>query len=162
MNRRSEHSIILNDFCRDAKKTRKDLIVTAIDFTKAFGSVPHVITSMLKQLNFPIWMKAIFEDMYEDVKSTIGSKGNQTRPITWRKGVKKGCPLSRLLFNFCVEPLLQAIKRNDEIHGAYVDVEAREGRVKFDLQVYADDVVFISESEDRISQMLQVLDEYTR
>jgi hypothetical protein len=59
-----------------------------------------------------------------------------------------------------VEPLFQATKKNDEIHGAYV--EAQGGRIKFDVQGYADNMIFISESEDGISQMLQILDQYTQ
>jgi hypothetical protein len=79
---------------------------------------------MLKQLKFPRWVRRIVKDMYDDAKSTIEHKGNQTRPTTWREGVKQGYPLSPLLFNLCLEPLLQAIRRNDEVHGIYVDVES--------------------------------------
>jgi hypothetical protein len=54
-NRCSEHGILLNELFQDAKRKNKDLIVTAIDFSNAFGSVPHnLIVSTLKQLNFPI------------------------------------------------------------------------------------------------------------
>jgi hypothetical protein len=51
----SEHDILLNAMFQDAKRKNKDLIVTAIDFSNAFGSVPHdLIISTLKQLNFSI------------------------------------------------------------------------------------------------------------
>jgi hypothetical protein len=51
----SEHSIIWNELFQDAKRKRKDLIITAIDITNVFGSVPHeLIMSMLKQFNFLI------------------------------------------------------------------------------------------------------------
>jgi hypothetical protein len=85
----------LNELSQDAKRKSKDLIVTAIDFTNAFGSVPQeLIMSMLKQLNFPIWVRAIIKNIYDDAKSSIEYKGNQTRLITWRKGIKQGCPAS--------------------------------------------------------------------
>jgi hypothetical protein len=78
----SEQSIILKELFQDAKRKNKDLIVTAIDFTNAFGSAPHeLIMSMLKQLNFLKWVRAIVKDLYDDVKSTIGYKGNRTRLI---------------------------------------------------------------------------------
>jgi hypothetical protein len=43
-----------------------------------------------------------------------------------------------------------------------VNVKIRGGRVKCDVQAYAGDVIFISENEDVIFQMLQVMDEYTQ
>jgi hypothetical protein len=68
------------------KRKRKDLIVTAMDFRKAFGSVSHgLIMSMLKQLNSPIRIRGIVKDMYHDAKSIIEYRGNQIRLITWRK-----------------------------------------------------------------------------
>jgi hypothetical protein len=156
----SEHGIMLNELFQDAKRKRKSLIVTTVDFANAFGSVPHeMIMSTLKQRNFPEWVRAIVEDMYTDARSTIEYRGRQTQPIRWRKGVKQGCPLSPLLFNLCVEPLLAAIKGNQDIRGAYVQVGDKV--VKFTVQAYADDIVFISECEDGIAQMLSVLEGFT-
>jgi hypothetical protein len=36
----SEHGIMSNELFRDAKKRGKDLIMTTINFTNAFGSIP--------------------------------------------------------------------------------------------------------------------------
>jgi hypothetical protein len=45
---------MLNELLHDANREREDLIVTAIDFTNAFGSVPHeLIVSTMKQRNLP-------------------------------------------------------------------------------------------------------------
>jgi hypothetical protein len=53
----SEHGIILNELLHNAKQNRKSLIVTATDFTNAFGSLPHeLIMSTMKQGNLPMWM----------------------------------------------------------------------------------------------------------
>jgi hypothetical protein len=50
----SEHGIILNELFHDAYRNRKGLVVTAIDFTNAFGSVPHkLFLSTMNQRNFP-------------------------------------------------------------------------------------------------------------
>jgi hypothetical protein len=89
----SEHGILLNELFQDAKKKNKDLIVIAIDFSNAFGSIPHhLIMSALKQLNFPVWIRAIIKDMYDNAKSTIEDGGRQTDSIKPRKGVKEGSP----------------------------------------------------------------------
>jgi hypothetical protein len=89
----SEHSIKLKELFQKAKCKGTELIITAIDFTNAFGSVPHkLIMSMLKMLNFPEWIRAIVKDIYEDSKSTIEYRRRQTRPIKWRTRAKQGCP----------------------------------------------------------------------
>jgi hypothetical protein len=48
-----EHGIILNELFQDPKRNGKSLMVMAVDFTNAFGLVPHeLIMSVLKQFNF--------------------------------------------------------------------------------------------------------------
>jgi hypothetical protein len=50
----SEHGIILNELLHNVHRNREGLVVTAIDLTKAFGSVPHeLIMSAMKQWNLP-------------------------------------------------------------------------------------------------------------
>jgi hypothetical protein len=67
---------LLNEQFQDAKRKNKDLIVTAIDLSNAFDFVPHgLIMSMLKQLYFPIWVRLIIKDVYDNVKSMIDNKG---------------------------------------------------------------------------------------
>jgi hypothetical protein len=52
----SEHGIILNELLHNANRNKEGLVVMAIDFTNAFGSVPHeLIMSTMKQRNFPNW-----------------------------------------------------------------------------------------------------------
>jgi hypothetical protein len=86
--------------------------VTAIDFTNAFGSVPHeLILSTMKQRHFPRWTQNIVADLYNGVTSMIEKRGCRSDKIAWKRAVKQGCPLSPPLFNLCLEPLLQAITR---------------------------------------------------
>jgi hypothetical protein len=104
---RSEHGIILNEVLHEANRRKQALIVTAIDFTNAFGSVPHeLIMSVMRQRGFSEWTRAIVDDMYEGASSVIEVRGSRTGKIAWKRGVKQGCPLSPLLFNVCLEPLL--------------------------------------------------------
>jgi hypothetical protein len=62
----SEHEIILNELMHDASRTRKSLIVTAIDFTSAFGSVPSELTMpVMRQRNFPERTQQTVASLYE-------------------------------------------------------------------------------------------------
>jgi hypothetical protein len=99
-----KHGILLNELFQDVKRKNKNLIVTAIDFSNAFGSFRHeLITSTLKQVNFAIWVRPIIKDMDNDAKSTTEDRERQTGSIKWRKGIKQGCPWNLLLFNLCLE-----------------------------------------------------------
>jgi hypothetical protein len=81
-NGRSERGTLLNEPFDNAKGKNKNLIVTAIDFSNAFGSVPHDLNmSTLKQLNFPTSVRAIIKDIYVNAKSTIEHRGRQTGSI---------------------------------------------------------------------------------
>jgi hypothetical protein len=60
--------------------------------------------------------------MYLNASSFIELKGDKSAPIAWNKGVKQGCPLSSLLFNLCLEPLIQLIKRGNKGSGAFIDI----------------------------------------
>jgi uncharacterized C2H2 Zn-finger protein len=157
----SEHGIMLNELIHDARRKGKDLVVTAIDFTNAFGSVPHeMIISTMRQRNFPGWIVEIVRDMYVGATSVIELKGNRTERIGWKRGVKQGCPLSPLLFNLCIEPLLKGIATANRRTGAFVEVG--DERIEFATQAYADDVVFVSQRPEGISEMLRTLEDFER
>jgi hypothetical protein len=65
-----------------------------------------------------------------------------------------------LLFNLCLEPRLQLVKKRHSGRGAFVQVG--DERVEFNVQAYADDVVFVSERPGSVQEMLSTLDAYVR
>jgi hypothetical protein len=138
----SEHGILLNELLYDAHRNRSNLVVTAMDFTNAFGSVPQqLIMSTMKRRNFPSWTRNIITDFYEGATSVIEKRGTRSKRIPWIRGVKQGCPLSPLLFNLCIEPLLQAITKECGEFGA--QISPTDEQVQLAVQAYADDVIFI-------------------
>jgi hypothetical protein len=158
----TEHGIILNELFHDARRNNKELLITAIDFTNAFGSVPHeLILSTMKQRNFPEWTITIVNDMYTNASSYIELRGDKSKPISWKVGVKQGCPLSPLLFNLCLEPLIQSIKKINKGEGTYVDINPNK-RIEILIQAYADDIALISEKPEGIQAMLRTLETFTR
>jgi hypothetical protein len=78
----SEHAILLNEILHQASRRHEDLIVTAIDFANAFGSVPHdLIMSVMKQRGFPEWTRGIVESMYDGATSVLEVGGGRSRKI---------------------------------------------------------------------------------
>jgi hypothetical protein len=98
--------------------------------------------------------------MYTAATSIIELKGNRSDLIAWKRGMKQGCSLSPLLFNLCLELLLQLVKKRHSGRGAFVQVG--DERIEFNVQTYVDDVVFISELPGSVQEMLSTLDAYIR
>ena len=135
------------------------MVVTAIDFRNAFGSVPHdLILSTMRQRNFPDWAQQIITSMYRGASSVIEMRGNRSEKVLWKRGVKQGCPLSPLLFNLCLEPLLQAVNKHCGKDGVFVGPAGK--RIGFAVQAYADDVVFMSSDANGVRRMLQMLETF--
>jgi hypothetical protein len=66
-----------------------NLMMTVIDFTNAFKSIPHyLIMPTMKQWNFPEWTQKIIANMYEEATSVIEMRGRRTEKIRWKRGVK--------------------------------------------------------------------------
>jgi hypothetical protein len=157
----SEHRIILNELFHDANRQRKNLIVTVVNFSNAFGSMPHnLILATMKQRNFPAWVINIVKEMYDGATSILQVGHERTEALRWSKGVKQGCPLSPRLFNLCPEPLLQAIRTQNRGCGAVVEVS--DDHIEFSVQAYADDVALISQEVEGIEAMMRTLEEFVR
>jgi hypothetical protein len=100
--------------------------------------------------------------MYDGASSVIETRGTRSDKIRWKRGVKQGCPLSPLLFNLCLEPLLQAIGKDLAGRGASIRSLEGEETLTFTVQAYADDVIFISRTVERMNAMLQKLEDFER
>jgi hypothetical protein len=112
----------------------------------------------MRQRNLPEWTQKIVASMYEGATSVIEMKAKRTEKIVWKRGVKQECPLSPLLFNLCLESLLQAVKDKCSNCGAFVS--RNEDQIGFAVQAYADDVIFISRKAQGIEKMLGVLERF--
>jgi hypothetical protein len=69
--------------------------------------------------------------------------------------VKEGCPLSPLLSNPCLEPLL---KIHYEQLGSFVG--PTEDRIGFTVQAHADEVILISREPEGVQRMLEGLEAF--
>eukprot|EP00731_Ephydatia_muelleri_P034311 Em0054g34a len=85
-----------------------------------FGSWPttttgDVLMEMLCQTGVGPHTRDIIRDIYTNSTMCVRTADEMTAPIQCNKGVKQGCPLSPILFNLVMEPLIRAV---DTIHSA--------------------------------------------
>ena len=117
-------------------------------------TVPHAaLKPCLARKSVPAPIVDLIDDMYNNCKTNIKTKDGIGVEITIRRGVKQGDPLSPLLFNLCLEPLLEAI---EEQTGS---INVSENR-KVLVLAFADDVVLLGADARKGQHQVDVLIDY--
>lgn len=128
-----EHNYIMNSLMREARKSRSELCIAWVDLTNAFGSIPHAaISRALECAGAGHDFVEIITNIYEDNSTTIITEDGPTDPIQIKSGIKQGCPISGLLFNIAIDPIIR--KLQDDIND------------KHNVLAYADDLALIATS----------------
>ncbi|KAJ7986756.1 hypothetical protein DPEC_G00331690 [Dallia pectoralis] len=101
----SENLMILNGLISETRRRGLGLAVVFIDFARAFDSVSHAhILEMLNHRGVDKHIIGVIQDCYEGVTTKVAVKGEEGPTIDMRIGVKKGDPMSPLLFNLALDP----------------------------------------------------------
>ena len=113
-----EHLETLTNIMRHSKRKQRQLVVTLLDLKNAFGEVHHnLLPSVLRYHHVPDACIELISELYKDFSVSIASNDFVTMPIPVERGVLQGDSLSPLLFNLCVNTLINTIK--DEKGGLY-------------------------------------------
>ena len=149
-----EHSNMITEILCDSNRTQRSLYITALDLRDAFGSIPHAyINDILKQMNFPEEITEVIKDSYDNGTSKVRIGNEESGQINIRKGVKQGCPLSPLIFNFCINPLLSKLEQEGD--GYHIGENC-----KVVVQAYADDIVLFSTSREGMQKNLDIVSQF--
>jgi hypothetical protein len=144
-----EHIFVLDTALNTAKNDKRDLAVAWLDLCNAFGSVPHkLISCNLRQLGFPQSFIDIVLDIYKDSTCKVRVGSSTTKPINVERGVKQGDPLSPLLFNIAIEPVLQLVKKQFN-NAAFECLD-----VKQIIMAYADDIALTCKDVKSLQECL--------
>ena len=121
-----------------------------MDMNKAFDTV-YRDCMWYKLLKIGVHANLLFaiQSLYTDVSCAVNINGSLTDWFPVRQGVKQGCGLSPTLFAIYINDLVDYINHlNCGIH---------VGGTQISLFLYADDIVLLSESEEGLQSMLNVL-----
>nr|XP_054921181.1 uncharacterized protein LOC129381934 [Dermacentor andersoni] len=108
----------------DARTGGGELCVGFLDFANAFGSVAHqALVDAVRGAGAGAAFATIVEDLYRANTTCVVAAAGITEPITIGAGLRQGCPLSGLLFNLVVDPVIRAVQGGDRQHNilAYAD-----------------------------------------
>lgn len=119
-----EHNFILQKRLDAVRTGRGDICMAFLDFANAFGSVAHNASAdAVRYAGAGETFTAIVQDLYRENAATITAEGGFTDPITIAACIRQGCPLSGLLFNMVIDPIIRAVQGGAGRHAvfAYAD-----------------------------------------
>jgi hypothetical protein len=157
-----EHAVMTRDLMAHAILHKRDLHVTQIDFTNAFGSVAHgLISHNMRCMCLPDIQIDTIMNIYEGATTIITVPTGTSEPIKWKSGTVQGCPLSPTLFNICLESLLRFLDREEyRQYGFRVQDKFGNPVTSVNVAAYADDLILFSETRDGADAMLRALADF--
>ncbi|ERL96232.1 hypothetical protein D910_01513, partial [Dendroctonus ponderosae] len=148
----AEHNFVLQSIIADARRNRRQCCVAWLDLANAFGSIPHeTIFQSLGWSGLSDNSIDVIRLLYENNTTSIRSSTGPTPAIHIKSGVKQGCPLSPIIFNLAIEPILHAITA---CGGGY-----RLMGKKINSLAYADDMAIIAENPSDLQRLLDTTTE---
>ena len=129
-------------------------VITVIDISKAFDTVPHeAISKGLETKGVPSLVSKYVQDMYRGCKTVIHCK-DRTLPVDLLRGVKQGDPLSPLLFNLTIDPIIGILDETTE--------GVKLGSENVSVLAFADDIVLLAKDKETAEKQNRLLYEHLK
>ena len=137
-----EHTELITHLIQNAKKKQRQLVISLFDLKNAFGEVHHsLIHKVLEYHHVPGHVTELITNLYTDYYVSILTKDYLTNPIKVSRGVSQGDCLSPLIFNLCINTLVECIKSEEVKCLGYVSTGHTIPRNWFQ---FADDTAIIT------------------
>lgn len=107
---------------------------------------------VLRQKNVDEHVIKVIKSSYENCTTSIEMDGKKSPVIEMKIGVKQGDPMSPLLFNLAMDPLINAL----ELMGQGYTINGN----RLATLAFADDLVLVSESWDGMEKNLAILESF--
>lgn len=115
---------------------QKDIEILSLDAEKAFDNVKlSWLFTVLNHMGYTGEMLHLLRAMYSAPRAMINTLGSLSAPFTLLKGMRQGCPLSPLLFNFALEPPSRALIESRDLTGVEI------GKENLKATMFADDIL---------------------
>jgi hypothetical protein len=93
-------------------------LIISIDAEKAFYKIQHhFMIKALRKLGIEGMCLNIVKATYDKPTANIILNSEKLKPFALKSGLRRGCPISPLLFNIVLQFLARAIRQEEEIKG---------------------------------------------
>ncbi|CAM2097581.1 unnamed protein product [Caretta caretta] len=128
--------------CRDG------LSFLSLDQEKAFDRVDHgYLLSTLQAFGFGPQFVGFLRVLYTSAECLVKLNWTLTEPVSFGRGVREGCPLSRQLYAQAIEPFLCLLR------GRLTGLVLREPELRLVLSAYADDVLLVVQDPGDLARL---------
>ena len=145
---------VIQDIIDMIEEENTEAALLFLDFKKAFDTVNHdFLFKTLERYkfgnSFTNWVKI----MYNKAESCVTNNGWVSKPLKKKCGIRRGCPLSALLFLLVVEIL--ALKTKEEKGDGLEFINSDGSKEYLHITQLADDATLILRNENAVINTLQ-------
>jgi hypothetical protein len=138
----------------DAKENKKDLAIMTADVKKAFDSIQWKrVEENMKLLKFPISFIELVMNTFDEAETLIEIGEAITETFKVERGTRQGDPISPLLYNIFLEPLLRWLDKGESA-GYQI------GKEKVKIGAVADDMIIYGKSNNDLQRLLRRVEKY--
>ena len=146
--------LVLRCIMERALEKQKDLYMCFVDFEKAFDTVKHgMLLETLRRYGVDGADIRLIAKLYWEQKAVIRIGDEKSGWVNIEKGVRQGCVLSPDLFSLYTQLVMDELAELDGI---------RIGGRNVNNVRYADDMVLITDSEEKLQRLVSCLHEQCR
>ena len=145
------HVFVFNQLLRSRARLGKSSRVLFVDLFKAYNRV-HLASlwHLLREMNLPARIVDLLDDWAAKRRTRLRVNGELSPEYSMLAGTPQGDPLSCLLFNLYIEPLIRLIKSLATVRGLPIPGTDRVLKALF----FADDIAGLSDLSDDDSQLI--------
>lgn len=148
----AQKQLILRYCMDDARKNGKELHLCYIDVKGAFDSVKfNRFQETLEYLGFTPQARQLFQLLMEGNRSKVLTGVGETDWFDLRRGVRQGCPLSPILWDLYIEPMLYWWQSRGGYRHSLADKPIA-------VMAWADDMALLANSEAELQQQFRRLE----
>jgi hypothetical protein len=141
------------------------------DQEKAYDRVhPDYLRAVLVRFGFPAKFVSAIDGLFYGTSMRVNVNGYLTLPVSLGRGLRQGDPISPLLFNLAMEPLVKAISQSPDIKGfsapppslssINASISGPSGFQPIKVLAYADDLLIYLQDQSDLDEVQRLIQCY--